>query len=132
MQPNVPCEDVPLANSQCRRSTVQVGTNRVVASSGVVSVIYRWRVEDGRQEEFVRWWHEGTLRIRARHGGALGSTLCEPTAPREHFVGIARWRSQADLELFWQNPGGLAFQGAVMESAEILEEVDHLTAEGEW
>jgi hypothetical protein len=96
----------------------------------MIRVIYRWRVDDDQRAEFVRWWHEGTLRIRAGHAGAMGSTLCEPAPPTQHFVGIARWRSHEDLTLFWQNPGGSGFPGAVMESAEVLGELDHLTTEG--
>jgi hypothetical protein len=96
----------------------------------MVRVIYRWRVQDDRREEFVQWWHSGTLRIRADHGGAMGSTLCEVAPPSQQFVGIARWRSREDLALFWQNPGVSEFPWAVMESSEILDELDHLTTEG--
>jgi antibiotic biosynthesis monooxygenase (ABM) superfamily enzyme len=95
----------------------------------VIRVIYRWRVEVDRHAEFVQWWHAGTLRIRTEYPGAMGSTLCRRTPVTEGVVAIARWRSQEDLERFWQSPGGSQFPGAEMESIEILNELDHLTQE---
>lgn len=94
----------------------------------MIRVLYRWRVEPARQAAFVEWWHDGTLRIRARHDGALGSTLLAPEGDGEHLCAIASWRARADLEAFWAMPGGSpAFAGAVLESAQIFEELDDLT-----
>ena len=57
----------------------------------------------------------------------MGSTLFRPTADNAHLVAIARWTSRADLEAFWENPGGSEFPGAILESVEILDELDDLT-----
>lgn len=95
----------------------------------MIRVVYRWRVESDRYAEFVQWWHEGTLRIRSDHPGAMGSTLCRPSPPGETVVAIARWKSQEDLERLWKSAGGSEFPWAEMESVELLEEVDHLTTE---
>ncbi|MGH9018826.1 MAG: antibiotic biosynthesis monooxygenase family protein [Acidimicrobiales bacterium] len=99
----------------------------------MVRVIYRWRVEQARHDEFASWWHDGTLQIRATHPGAMGSTLLRPadgTAGGDGiFVGLARWQSMDHLTAFWARVNPLQFTGAVMESLEILEEIDHLTLE---
>jgi hypothetical protein len=96
----------------------------------MVRVLYRWRVEPARRAAFRDWWHEGTIRIRTSYQGALGSTLLSPADDDAHLVAMARWRSRADLEHFWATAGGVAFDGAVMESAEIFEELDDLTITG--
>jgi hypothetical protein len=89
----------------------------------MIRAIYRWTVED--PDGFVRWWHDGTLRIRAEQPGALGSTLCK--AANGQFVGIAKWESRESLEQFWSDPGDAPmFPGAVLESSEILHELDNL------
>jgi heme-degrading monooxygenase HmoA len=95
----------------------------------MIRVIYRWRVEDRHRQEFIERWHQGTVRIRSSCPGAMGSTLCDSTPPSDHFVAIARWESQDDLTRFWQDLGGSEFPWAVMESVEILEELDQLTKE---
>ena len=95
----------------------------------MIRVLYRWRVEPGRYQEFAPWWHAGTLRIRSDHDGAMGSTLCRPVPPGDRVVAMARWRSQDDLEQFWLSPGGPGFAWAELESVELLDEVDHLTTE---
>jgi antibiotic biosynthesis monooxygenase (ABM) superfamily enzyme len=96
----------------------------------MIRVVYRWHVESDRYPEFVKWWHEGTIRIRSEHPGAMGSTLCTPSSSDETVVAIARWKSRDDLERFWMSPGGSAFTWAEMEGVEVLDEVDHLTIEG--
>jgi heme-degrading monooxygenase HmoA len=95
----------------------------------VIRVIYRWRIEHDRRGEFASWWHEMTLRIRSENPGARGSTLLRSTEERDCLVGIARWESEQHLLSFWERMSPLEFSGAVMESAEILEEIDHLTLE---
>jgi heme-degrading monooxygenase HmoA len=93
----------------------------------MIRVIYRWRVDPDRREEFAAWWHEGTLRIRSTRRGALGSTLLAPNNDVLHFVAVARWRSWEDLEAFWAVAGGSPFDGAELISTEVFEEVDDLT-----
>jgi heme-degrading monooxygenase HmoA len=95
-----------------------------------IRVLYRWRVDTYRRDDFVDWWHEGTLRIRSTRRGALGSTLLAPTNDESHFVAIARWRSRQDLEAFWTDPGGAAFDGAELVSTDVFEEVDDLILGG--
>ncbi len=98
--------------------------------SRTIRVIYRWRVERQRWDDFAAWWHEGTLRIRASHPGALGSTLCQPAQDDEHLVGIARWKSEDDLVRFWGDVAGDSqFPEAVLESTEILGEIDNMVEE---
>jgi hypothetical protein len=97
----------------------------------MIRVIYRWRIDSPRKADFATWWHEGTLRIRSTQPGAMGSTLLRATGDDGCLIGIARWRSTAQLTAFWERMSPLEFPGAVMESMEILEEVDHLTLEDE-
>ena len=95
----------------------------------MVRVIYRWRVEPRLHEDFARWWHDGTLRIRSSRPGARGSTLVRPSDGDGYLVAIARWDSEDDLAAFWRDPGGAEFPGAALESVEVLTELDHLTVE---
>jgi heme-degrading monooxygenase HmoA len=96
----------------------------------VIRVIYRWRIEADRRADFATWWHEGTLRIRSTQPGAVGSTLLCPTDEQDCLVGIARWESKEQLTAFWERMSPLVFEGAVLLSLEVLEELDHLTMEG--
>jgi heme-degrading monooxygenase HmoA len=93
----------------------------------VIRVLYRWRVEEGRRESFTSWWHEGTLRIRSSQPGSFGSTLCRAGDDPAVFVGIARWAGRDALEAFWKQAAGDPFEGAVLETVEVLEELDDLT-----
>jgi hypothetical protein len=93
----------------------------------MIRVIYRWRVDSDRRADFATWWHDGTLRIRRDHHGAMGSTLLAPADDDDHLVAIARWESKQDLESFWADPGGTPFDGAELVSTGLFEEVDDLT-----
>ena len=95
----------------------------------VIRVIYRWHVDADRHVDFARWWHEGTLRIRAAQPGSLGSTLCCSDADPDVYIGIARWRSRQDVEAFWTVSGSVSFDGAELESVELLDELDNLSVE---
>lgn len=94
----------------------------------MIRVLYRWRVAADRQDDFMAWWHEGTLRIRESQPGSRGSTLLRPSDSGS-VVGLARWESEEQLHAFRERMGLLEFAGATLESMEILEEVDHLTTE---
>jgi quinol monooxygenase YgiN len=93
----------------------------------VIRVLYRWRVAPDRRAAFARWWHEGTLGIRANEADALGSTLLDPDGDEDHLVAIARWRTREALEAFWAKTAGPPFEGAVLEPPQIFEELDDLT-----
>lgn len=97
----------------------------------MIRVIYRWRIDPEVTPDFVTWWHEGTLRIRSTQPGARGSTLLRSPDDEDCLVGIARWEDKEKLTAFWERMSPLEFPGAVLESLEILEEVDHLTLEAE-
>jgi heme-degrading monooxygenase HmoA len=96
----------------------------------VIRVLYRWMVDTDRQDEFARWWHAGTLRIRESREGSLGSTLCRTSEDPRCMVGIARWRARADVERFWESAGTVEFEGVTLEAIEVLDELDDLTLYG--
>jgi heme-degrading monooxygenase HmoA len=95
----------------------------------VIRVIYRWHIDADRVADFATWWHDGTLRIRSTQPGALGSTLFRSQDDEDCLIGIARWESTEQLTSFWDRMSPLEFPGAILQSLEILEEVDHLTLE---
>ncbi len=92
----------------------------------MIRVIYRWEVVPGAEPGFRAWWHHGTLGIRREQAGALGSALLRSHEDPSTFVGLARWRSKADLEAFWEASGGRAFPDARLTSVEVLDELDDL------
>jgi len=54
----------------------------------VFTVIYRWRVKPERKADFLRTWHDRTLKILAVRG-SYGSRLhCEPDGT---YCAIAHW-----------------------------------------
>jgi heme-degrading monooxygenase HmoA len=60
----------------------------------MIRVMYRWTVKEGDQEEFIRIWKEGTLKIQACCEGAMGSILLRSSANPQLFFGMARWPSK--------------------------------------
>jgi hypothetical protein len=96
----------------------------------VIRVFYKWRVEPNVQAGFRQWWHDGTLRIRTEHPGALGSTLLENQEDPDLFVGVARWTTVEALMLFREKVGTLRFDGAELISIDLLDELDDLTIPG--
>ena len=98
----------------------------------MIQVIYRWRVQEGREKVFTRAWTQGTRAIRATCKGAYGSVLlCSHRNPSE-YVGIATWESLEDVQAFWDSapPDPEAFRivsetGAFL-SREIFDEIQDL------
>jgi heme-degrading monooxygenase HmoA len=93
----------------------------------MVRVLYRWRIEDGRRDAFVEWWHQGTTEIRGNWPGAMGSTLMSDPSDPHHIAAIARWRSRDDVDAFWTAAANQLFEGAHLESIEVFDELDDLT-----
>jgi heme-degrading monooxygenase HmoA len=96
----------------------------------MIRALYRWEVAPGSEPAFRDWWHHGTLGIRRDRAGALGSVLLRSHDDPPAFVAVARWRSTADLEAFWESAGGpggaKAFPEATLVSVEVLDELDDL------
>jgi hypothetical protein len=126
-----PAPERGLIPSRLGSRTISTSRTLNLESVPVIRVIYRWRVDGSRATDFATWWHEGTLRIRSTQPGAMGSTLLRAEDDGDRLIGIARWQSKDQLESFWERMSPLEFNGAVLESLEVLEEVDHLTVEGE-
>jgi len=95
----------------------------------MIRVLYRWQIEEACREDFARWWRDRTMEIRTSENGALGSTLTRSTSDPATWIGIARWASLEELHQFRTRVGSISFDGAALQSMEVLEEVDHLTIE---
>ncbi|MYW63767.1 hypothetical protein GTY65_06690 [Streptomyces sp. SID8379] len=94
------------------------------------AVIYRWRLHEGKEEQFAAGWHRVTLAIRA-HCGSYGSRLHR--ADDGTWVAYARWPDAATREASPDvDPEGVAMmREAISESfpAVRCEVTDDLLAE---
>jgi heme-degrading monooxygenase HmoA len=95
----------------------------------MIRVIYRWTVDPAESEAFVSSWRHATKRILSEEPGAMGSTLLRPIDEPDAWLGLARWRSRADLEAFWASGRAVALPGATFRSAEVLDEHTNFTIE---
>ena len=95
----------------------------------MIRVIYRWTVNPATEDQFIEAWREATQHIRADEPGAFGSTLLRPAHSPTTLVGFARWQRRDDVEAFWASGHAAPLPGAVLESIEILDEVEHMTLE---
>lgn len=68
----------------------------------MIRVIYRWRVQQAKQERFTAAWSEATNRIERSTPGARGSALQSHQDPCE-FVTIARWDEVEHWKAFWKD-----------------------------
>jgi len=59
----------------------------------MVRIMYRWTVNPGDEEQFIRDWKEGTRRIQENCAGAHGSYLTRGIKDPRQFFGTARWES---------------------------------------
>ena len=98
----------------------------------MIRVIYRWQVQAGQEETFVRAWSRGTRTIRTTCKGAHGSVLLRSQRAPAEFLGIAQWESLQDCRAFWRrpHPDPEAFRvvaaTATFLSREICEEIQDL------
>lgn len=63
----------------------------------VIRVIYRWRVAQGREDDFEAAWRSVTTELKEKMPGARGSVLCrahDEVDGTTVYVGIARWDSE--------------------------------------
>jgi heme-degrading monooxygenase HmoA len=95
----------------------------------MIRVIYRWTVDPATQDQFIDAWHQATERIRVHEPGAMGSTLLRTADAPNTLVGFARWQRRDDVEAFWASGNATPLPGATLQSVEILDEVEHMTAE---
>jgi hypothetical protein len=87
------------------------------------AVLYRWRVAPEYEAEFLRRWHEGTIRLSGL--GGLGSCLTRDAAGA--FVAFARWPSADARERAFAEsgpappwPGVLSFEETKLDVVEDL------------
>ena len=89
----------------------------------MIRVMYRWTVKKEDQEEFVRTWEEGTLKIQTRCTGAMGSILLRSSENPEHFFGMARWPSKEIWQAAQRTMPLLDLQGPKPESEYFFDEL---------
>lgn len=84
------------------------------------AVIYRWRLVEGKEDEFLSAWSELTQEFRATHGG-LGS--CLHRLDSGEYLAYARWPSRAA----WETERDIVNQAAlqIMQRC-VLERFDPL------
>lgn len=85
--------------------------------------MYCWTVKKEDQEEFVRTWEEGTLKIQTRCTGAMGSILLRSSENPEHFFGMARWPSKEIWQAAQRTMPLLDLQGPKPESEYFFDEL---------
>jgi heme-degrading monooxygenase HmoA len=95
-------------------------------------VIYRWRVQEGKEQMFARAWTQGTRAIRSAFKGAYGSVLLHSHRHPSEYVGIATWESLEDVQTFWDSepPDPEAFRivsrTGTFLSREVFDEIQDL------
>jgi heme-degrading monooxygenase HmoA len=66
----------------------------------MIRVIYRWKVEPERSEQFLSAWRLATRAIHAETDGALGSFCLASVDEPSEFLTVALWRSERDWRGF--------------------------------
>ena len=73
----------------------------------MIRIIYRWKVEPERKEQFVTAWRSATRAIHAETPGALGSFCLENIGEPDELLTVALWRT----EQHWRDFIGAAPDG---------------------
>jgi antibiotic biosynthesis monooxygenase (ABM) superfamily enzyme len=59
----------------------------------MIRVIYRWRVDPERAEEFAAAWREATRYVQQAWPDARGSVLLKSQSEADVYLAVARWES---------------------------------------
>jgi heme-degrading monooxygenase HmoA len=85
----------------------------------MIRVLYRFKVAEGQEEEFVKSWSEATEEFRREVPGALGSQLLRARDGSREFVALARWASWEQWEAFRRSASPA--RGAVLKMLSVSE-----------
>ena len=83
----------------------------------MLRVIYRWKVDPDRFEEFREAWEAMTEAIRAQRLGARGSMLLRDPDRPDEVMAIATWESRAHWEEAGKQPSCHPEAGQRMKAA---------------
>ena len=89
----------------------------------MIRIMYRWTVKAGGEDEFIRYWEEGTRRIQANCAGALGSLLIRDQKDPARFFGFARWESREAYFAALPVMQKLGLPGPMPETYEFFDEL---------
>lgn len=89
----------------------------------MIRVIYRWTVNPGEEERFIRDWQAGTRKIQDNCPGAHGSFLIRDRKNPEHFFGVARWESGGAWRAAQTIMMGFGLPGPMPESTDFYDEL---------
>jgi antibiotic biosynthesis monooxygenase (ABM) superfamily enzyme len=93
----------------------------------MIRVMYRWTIEPGHEDEFIRNWDAGTRRIREKFPGSYGSMMLRSAKNRQHFYGVGRWESRAAWDAAQEGLIAMKLPGPMPESVRFFDEIDELT-----
>jgi heme-degrading monooxygenase HmoA len=95
----------------------------------MIAILYRWKIKDGKKDQFISAWKEITLSLRENYGGK-GSRL--HLGSDGFYYAYAQWNSLKDRELAFENFDSGNSHGLMRDAVEesfpevILEVVEDL------
>ena len=69
----------------------------------MIRVIYQWKIDPARQQEFVSAWQLATRTIHHDIPGAMGSFCLETIGAPDQVLTVALWQSEEDWRAFIPN-----------------------------
>lgn len=97
----------------------------------MIRVIYRWKVEAGKEEQFRAAWKKATTTIRDQNPAARGSFFLQNHQDPTELLTVARWDSFEDWQAFWKGSPPADMQPmrqlAELVSSESFEEIEDHT-----